>query len=332
MVGVEGVVRSIRGHVKSGRLPSAWLFSGESGAGKTSISRILALALQCKHQQEFGSPCADCRKKKSAFDIVEINASEISGVEALGQAVQGWDYSPKPPSLYRVYILDECHRVSEAAQNLLLKHFEDCPKSTMWIISTTEPKKILRTLRSRCVSYRLPGLDLLGVQTLVKRGLEKIQSDLDPVAIVDALQENGVTSPRFVLQALEKYVAGEDADLAAQIGSVTTVDTLPICRALVRGKWDDVRQAIANATPEDGRAIRASVCGYLKTMLVDQPAIGGRTGAIAQSILDLSRVGGWEDATQLAATLAALYTICGRFASLGRRRDDDDSRETTDEG
>ena len=97
LVGAKHMTRLIRSHVASGRMPAAWMLVGGSGTGKTTTARIIALSLQCPHQQEFGIPCDACRKKKSQFDIIEINASEASGIEETEQVIAGAFYNPKAP-------------------------------------------------------------------------------------------------------------------------------------------------------------------------------------------------------------------------------------------
>jgi DNA polymerase III subunit gamma/tau len=313
LVGQKHLAKMIRGHMASKRVPAAWMFIGESGAGKTTVARILATSLQCTHQEEFGNPCEACRKNQARFDIVEINAAEHSGVEETEQVIQGANYHPKPPSLYRVYIFDEAHNLSKVSQTALLKYFEDSPKSTVWIICTTEPQKILRTLRRRCISYTIPSLGVSGVGTLVKRtlmfaGVKSLNDEL----LTEALLEAGVTSPGFIVAAVEKYIAGETAEKAAQVGNDSAIDTLKVCRAVVKGDWAEVRQILAYANPEDARAIRGSLGGYLKAIMLNSD--GGAVAKNASDALyDLMRMSSVEDGLQLSGTVATLYKLCKTF-------------------
>ena len=91
MVGQEKLAHHIRGHKKKG-LPKAWLFAGARGLGKTSIARILALALQCTHQKKFGEPCKECWKRYRTFPIFELNASDKTGVDELRLFVSDSEY------------------------------------------------------------------------------------------------------------------------------------------------------------------------------------------------------------------------------------------------
>src|ERR1700753_2162884 len=120
MVGQEKLAHHIRSHYKKG-LPKAWLFFGSRGLGKTSIARVLALSLQCKHQKKFGEPCDICWKRYKSYPIYELNASDKTGVDDLRSFVEGSDYEVLGRGR-RVYILDEAHQISKAGQNLLLKY------------------------------------------------------------------------------------------------------------------------------------------------------------------------------------------------------------------
>jgi len=312
LVGQKHMVKLVRKHMEQ-RVPAAWMFSGSSGAGKTTTARILALALQCTHQEIFGAPCEVCQKQRKQFDIIEINSAEASGVDETEAAIVGAYYNPKPPSKYRVYIFDEAQNLSKASQAALLKYFEDSPKSTVWIICTTEPGKILRTLRRRCLAYAIPDLSIKGVTRLVESSIAFTETtDRPATPLVDALLESGVSSPGFVVMAVEKYLAGEEPERAAQIGQDSGVDTLRICRAVVKGDWETVRHAMYAATPEDAIAVRAAMGGYLKAMLLGSDS-GKQASMVADGIGVLVSLSAREDGLQLSGTVAALYQVCKYF-------------------
>jgi DNA polymerase III subunit gamma/tau len=308
MVGSKKLLHQIRKIMEGDKIPKAWMFSGDTGAGKTTIARIMAVSLQCRHQ-EFGDPCKRCIRHKREFDIVEINASDITGIEGMRDAVSGAFNYPKPGSRRRVYILDEFHQASQHTQNLLLKFFEDCPRTTNWIVCTTRPDKILPTLQSRCTILAVPSLDLDGVKQLVKRGLKICHSDRSVSELSEKLLENRITSPRLILKAVQKYVDEETtADEAAQVTLVSDVDTYTICRTIVKGDWESIAKLLTEAKPEDNMVIRKSVAGYLNTMLLGD-VVGDRANNIAKVILQLNVVG-----DDMAATCAVLYNACKYFS------------------
>lgn len=313
MVGAKRLLRQIRKIVESGKVPKAWIFSGETGSGKTTLARIMAASLQCRHQKEFGDPCRRCYKHRSEFDILEIDGAKLTGKEAVEDATSGYLYAPKPGSRRRVYILDEAHMMSASAQNLLLKPFEDCPHTTNWIICTTRPDKILSTLQSRCTILPVPSLELEGVKELVKRGLKLCHSDRSSSELAEKLLENRITSPRLILKAVQKFVDPEStAEEAAQVALAGNIDTYTVCRSVVKGDWEAVARIMALAKDDDNVVIRATVSGYLKAILLGD-VTGDRAKYIVRIILELARVG-----DNMPATCAALYNACKYFKRENR--------------
>lgn len=318
LVGQEKLVGHIRGHFLKGRPPKGWLFAGETGCGKTTIARIMAVSYQCRHAEDFGSPCERCKKsyRLGKFSITEINASDTTTVEALRDTLQGSDAVPSPGSRKRIYILDEAQRLSKPSQNLLLKYFEDCPPTTVFIICTTHPEAIIRPLVRRCTgTYTVPGLDMEGIRTLVKRGLKFVRSELASSDLVEALWSTGVTSAGLIMNAVEKYSTGTfTAEEAARVEISTDFDTYALCRAVVKGDFEQCMKQMKEAKPEDAKTIRRSVTNYLKGILVDATEFSDRNKIVADSIYDLVSVSPYEDSLQLPFTVAALYRLCSRFS------------------
>lgn len=310
MVGLRRTASLIRNHAKK-RPPKAWMFIGESGAGKTSIARILAVSLQCTHSKRFGNPCEACYKDQSQFDIIEINASDASTKEELRAVTEGWNNYPKPGSKKRVYILDEAQRMSDASQNLLLKYFEDAPKTTVWMVCTTDPQKLLPAMHRRCVVLSVPPLKEKSIRILVRRAIAFAESDMPGDVLCDALMEESVTSPGRIVMAVEKYLAGETPEKAVQFGSV--VDTYSVCRAMIKGDWNQVRMEMADAKPEDAVLVQVSVASYLRAILVGEAGYSDRSAATATCILRLASLGQMPDKLKLSAVSAILYQVCKEY-------------------
>lgn len=307
-VGQEQVTQSILAQIQSGRVPRTWLFSGESGGGKTTIARIMALSYQFPLEQ-FGEPPAEAWEQISDFCIHEINASKIRGVDDLERIAEESQYRPPTPSRYRVYILDEAHRITDAAQNLLLKFFEEPASTTVWLVCTTNPSKLLKTIRRRCTEVYVAPLTSKGIRRLVLRAAKVIGLEQDTTRLIDELDMRGVSSPGLVLKAVERFASGITSRKAV-ITEDGELDTLRICRSFVRGDWEVMRRELQRATADDARTIRLAVLGYLRSILLSDnnnldPA------RVSRVILQLSAPGPIEDPAFIAWVSAVLCKECG---------------------
>jgi len=310
LFGQSKVTQAIQAQVKSGRMPNAWLFGGETGSGKTTVARIVALSLQCNHSQ-FGAPCKDCYKNRNVYCITEINASELNGVDAIRELAQTSNYAPNPPSLNRVIILDEAQRVTAQAQSVLLKYFEEAPSTTTWIIATTEPEKILKPLRSRCMVYLLHPLRGRDVEAFIQWAVTRAKITRPTDEFIEVIHRAGVTSPRLILMGLERFASGLDPDRC--ISSVETeVDTLRVCQALVRGEWGAIRSELEKATPDGARELRGAVLGYLRAVLLNPKETISKL-EVGKAIEELGRVQFVDDTAMHAMLAAVLHRVVKRF-------------------
>jgi len=306
LVGQSSVIQAIRAQVAK-RPPQAWMFHGGTGTGKTTLARILAVAYQCEHQKLWGDPCEDCWKIQDHYCIHEINASEVSGVEELGRVAKLSRHRPMG-GLKRVIILDEAQRISNAAVNMLLKPFEDPPSTTIWIICTTEPAKILATLRRRCTTYQLRGLSINDRELLLNKAAKMAGVTRKLPPLFEQIHSLGVSSPALLLMALEKYAAGTSPEDAAAGVEGNTADSLRICKATTSGDWATLRKLLQAATPDDARWIRASVAGWLRGCL----ARDTNTKA-ADSLIELMGPAPLADNEMLLWLWGILHRVCKRF-------------------
>ena len=173
--GQEQVTETLKAQVASGRLSHAYLFIGTRGTGKTSCAKILAKAVNCEHPVN-GNPCCQCAACRgiddgTVLDVVEIDAASNNGVDNIRALRDEAIFSPASVKK-RVYIVDEVHMLSIAAFNALLKILEEPPEHLMFILATTELRKVPATILSRCQRYSFRRLD---VEVISKR-LEYIAS------------------------------------------------------------------------------------------------------------------------------------------------------------
>lgn len=243
-MGQEQVTTPLSAALDAGRINHAYLFSGPRGCGKTSSARIMARSLNCEHGPT-STPCGKCDSCISLapggpgnLDVTELDAASHNGVEDMRELRDRAYYAPAE-SRYRIFIIDEAHMISPSGANALLKVVEEPPEHVIFIFATTEPEKIIGTIRSRTHHYpfRLltpPAMKGLLQRTVAAEGV-RVEDAVYPMVI-----EAGGGSPRDTLSLLDQLLAGAGPDgltydLARPLLGVTDVSLL-----------DDAIETLAN--------------------------------------------------------------------------------------
>ena len=158
LVGQEFISITLKQALLSQKIAPAYLFNGPRGTGKTSSARIFAKSLNClSSDQPTANPCGECELCKqiadgNALDIIEIDAASNTGVENIREIIDRARFAPTQ-ARWKVYVIDECHMLSTAASNALLKTIEEPPAKVVFILATTNPERVLNTIQSRCQKF-----------------------------------------------------------------------------------------------------------------------------------------------------------------------------------
>jgi len=284
VVGQDHVTRALRNSVRQGRTSHAYLFSGPRGTGKTSTARILAKALNCRGPED-GEPCGACPSclavaAGSSLDVHELDAASNNGVEAMRDLVARAALGS--PGRWKVYIVDEVHMLSAAASNALLKTLEEPPSHVVFVLATTDPQKVLPTIRSRAshFEFRLLGRPVLA--ELVERVRRQAGLEL-PEGAVEVAVHRANGSARDALSALDQLAA---------LGSVE--DEVPVLDELVEAICQRdagaalARVAEALAAGRDATRLASDLVehlreGFLSTMAPELVSLGeGQRERVAQ--------------------------------------------------
>ncbi|MGA9799365.1 MAG: DNA polymerase III subunit gamma/tau [Terriglobales bacterium] len=247
VIGQEHVTRTLKNALEQGRTAHGYIFSGHRGIGKTTVARILAMALNCRSSDKpVAEPCGICEscteiRAGNSVDVIEIDAATNRGIDEIRELREGTRYRPARDR-FKIYILDEAHQITDAAFNALLKTLEEPPGHVVFMLATTQPEDIPQTIRSRCqhFSFRAVSFEEILNQLKDLAGREKIEADEDALAL---LAEAGDGSMRDALSILDQAIA-------SSTGRLTAVQVRDLVGAAPSGVLEEVMQAVAQGSSE----------------------------------------------------------------------------------
>jgi DNA polymerase-3 subunit gamma/tau len=219
VIGQEHVTRTLQNAIAQERIAHGYIFSGHRGIGKTTVARILAMAVNCRAAEKPSvEPCGVCDscteiRAGNSVDVIEIDAATNRGIDEIRELREAARYRPARDR-FKIYILDEAHQITDAAFNALLKTLEEPPSHIIFMMATTQPEDIPQTIRSRCqhFSYRAMKFDDIMGQLREIVAKENIPADDDALAL---LAEAGDGSMRDALSILDQAIASTADHLTA---------------------------------------------------------------------------------------------------------------------
>jgi DNA polymerase-3 subunit gamma/tau len=255
MSGNEDVLTVLQADLAKDSRPHAYLFHGPSGCGKTTLARIIATELGCEQE-----------------NFHEVDSADFRGIETIREIRKNSQLSPLGGGDCQIWLLDECHKLSNDAQNALLKALEDTPSHVYYILATTDPDKLIATIRSRCTQYQVNPLTDKQMFRLIRRITKEEGETLDQDT-ADQIIENCQGRPRDALQILDQVlgVDPEDRKEAVQRVLDDNIRTRRLCQILVeKGSWKSAAAILKELEKQDEERIRRAILGYCSKTLLNK--------------------------------------------------------------
>ena len=255
VIGQDHVVRTLKNALEQQRIAHGYIFSGHRGIGKTTIARILAMALNCQSSDHpVAEPCGvcdSCREIREgsvgAMDVIEIDAATNRGIEEVRGLIATATAEPARDR-YRIFILDEAHQVTDAAFNALLKTLEEPPPWVVFMMATTQPEDIPQTIRSRCQHFSFHAVRFDEIVNHLREisQTEGLTVDEDALAL---LAEAGDGSMRDALSIMDQAISCCGDTLTAEVvrglvGNVSTEVLERVMNAVHENSSDEVLRIV----------------------------------------------------------------------------------------
>ena len=266
LVGQDGAVASLTSLVNKGSIPHFLLLTGPSGCGKTTIARIMKDLLEC-----------------GDADFIEKNCADFKGIDTIREIRRHLNLRPISGEC-RIYLIDEAHKLTPDAQEAFLKMLEDTPSHAYFILATTDPAKLKKTIHTRATEICLGEVKKADLVHVDKRVINKEGLEVDDV-VIDEIVDAAEGSPRKALVILQQVGSLEGKD--AQIESIRNTtfnkdEAINLARELMATKpsWDRVCEILRAIQDQDPEGVRYLVLGYANSVL-----IGKRGGKAAKGPL-----------------------------------------------
>ena len=320
VVGQASVVRTLENAIRSGRVANAYLFVGSRGIGKTTLSRIFAKALNCQHPQGV-EPCGECDNCReitvgSSLDVIELDAASHNGVEDVRPIVEQCQFAPAS-SKYKIYIIDECHMLTNAAWNALLKTLEEPPPHVRFIFATTEGDKVLSTIVSRCQRFDLRRIQLADLVARLKHVCRSERIDAAEDALL-AIARGAAGGMRDALSSLDQLVSFRgtkisEADALGVFGLVSRASLEELAAAILRGDTAAILAAIEtfDSAGKNLRRLASELLVHFRNLVVYQ-ALGSDSPSLLATADQIATLA--EQARGLDP--GRVFAVCDQIAAM----------------
>lgn len=250
IVGNENAVKTLQSIINNTeRRPHTFLFVGPAGCGKTTLAFIMANAVGCK-------------------SIREQNSADYRGIDSVRELIEELSYAPLQGT--QGIILEEAHRLTQEAQEALLKPVENCPEHTYLFFTTTNASKINAALKTRMVIIQVEPLDEEQLASIVSDVAKKESIALSD-EVINHIAKSAYGSPRRALTMMEKVIGLPEEEQLKVAGYADEAETaaIDICRIIVKGNrdWEEVAAILSSLTVEP-EAVRRAVLGYMRAILL----------------------------------------------------------------
>lgn len=331
VIGQDHVTRTLKNAITQDRVAHGYIFSGHRGIGKTTVARILAMALNCRSAEHpVPEPCGICEscteiRAGNSVDVIEIDAATNRGIDEIRELREAARYRPARDR-FKIYILDEAHQITDAAFNALLKTLEEPPSHVIFMMATTQPEDIPQTIRSRCqhFSFRAVKFEEILTQLADLTARENVVAERDALAL---LAEAGDGSIRDALSILDQAIAssseGITVDAVRQlIGTAPASVMEGMMQAVINNSSQDILQAVDELISEGHSPthLARQLVRFLRNAVVAK--VAGENSALLQVSSDerarIARVAEWFSEEDLARHLQIMLRTHGE---LGYRQE-----------